>query len=365
MLDTTPARFRFDDRPLLVYWEATRACRLACRHCRAEAVRLRSPQELDTAAAQAFIQSLVGFGAPYPHLVITGGDPLERPDLPELIRYARRLGVSVSVTPAGTPELSGQQLAELADAGVASLALSLDGATASTHDAFRGVPGSFDATVAAAGAASELALPLQINTLVTASTVAELDAMYDLVAGLGTQRWALFFLIRVGRGRDLEDITPAEAERVLVRLAAMSRRGPMLIKTTEAHHYRRVVYTALKTAGVPDQLIEQRVGRSFGIRDGNGIVFVAFDGTVFPSGFLPLSAGNVRRSSLVSIYRASPLLCRIRDTSRLRGKCGACEFRDICGGSRARAYAATGDPLESDPLCAYIPPGWRRPAEAA
>jgi radical SAM protein len=366
--DLVPApAFRFDDRPRLVYWEATQACGLSCRHCRAEAVRHRSARELDTSAAQALFVSIASFGSPRPHLVITGGDPLERPDLIDLIIFGRSLGLSISVTPAGTPELSALQLAELASAGVASLALSLDGASAASHDGFRGVEGSFDATVAAARTTHALGMPLQINTLVTAASVAELDQMYELVHDLGTERWALFFLIQVGRGKDVADISAAEAERVLVRIAALSRKSSMVVKTTEAHHYRRVIYSGLRARGVPPETILKTVGRGFGIRDGNGIVFVAHDGNVFPSGFLPLTMGNVKETSLVDIYRYSRSMQQIRDTTLLLGKCGACEYRDICGGSRARAYAATGDLLASDPLCAYVPSGWveSTPAHAA
>lgn len=356
--DSLPAATRrFADRPLLVYWEATQACGLSCRHCRAESVPNRHPMELATDEAMALMREISGFGVPFPHLVITGGDPMERPDLLPLVAYGRGLGLAVSVTPAGTPDLTADRLEALRDAGVTSLALSLDGATPATHDAFRGVDGSFAATVAAGRAIRALGLPLQVNTLVTATTASELDAIYDTVAGLGAERWALFFLVQVGRGRDVEELTATQAERLLVRLAGFARRGTMLVKTTEAHHYRRILYAALSTRGMPREQILSAVGRGFGIRDGNGIVFVSHSGEVFPSGFLPLSMGNVRRSSLVDIYRSSPGLVRLRDTALLKGKCGVCEYRDICGGSRARAFAATGDPLESDPLCAYLPSG--------
>jgi radical SAM protein len=353
------ASFRYEARPLLVYWEATQACGLSCRHCRAESVPHRHAMELSTYEAMELVRGITRFGDPFPHLVITGGDPMERPDLLPLISYARALGLAVSVTPAGTPRLTPDRIAALKKAGVTSLALSLDGASALTHDVFRGVDGSFAATVAAGRSIRDLGIPLQINTLVTAGSAAEIEAMYELVAGLGTVRWALFFLVQVGRGRDVTEIDAFEAERLMVRVSHMARRGAMVVKTTEAHHYRRILCASLVAQGMPVEQILRTVGRGFGIRDGNGIVFVSHTGEVFPSGFLPWSTGNVRRTDLPDIYRHSPRMVRLRDVDALKGKCGVCEYREICGGSRSRAFAATGDPMESDPLCPYVPSAYR------
>ncbi|GIV76474.1 MAG: radical SAM protein [Litorilinea sp.] len=351
-------RFVYEQAPLLVYWEATQSCALACIHCRAEAVPRRNPLELTTAEAQGLLRQIAAFGGPRrPHLVITGGDPLRRPDLFPLIDYGHSLGLSISVTPAGTQELTPQVIRKLKAARVESVALSLDGSTAERHDAFRGVAGSFRWTLAGARAVVEAGIPLQINTMVTAQTLDDIPRIHELLQDLGITRWALFFLIATGRGAGLAEVTPAEGERLLVWLSQLARdpQTKFVIKTTEAHHYRRIVVQQMARRLPPEAILASPAGRAFGIRDGNGIVFVSHVGQVFPSGFLPLAAGNVRRHPLASIYRESPLFQALRDADRLKGKCGICPFRALCGGSRARAYAATGDPLESDPLCPYQP----------
>lgn len=347
----------YDQAPLLVYWEATRACALACLHCRAEAVPQPHPLQLNTTEAQTLFQQIAQFGGRrLPHLIITGGDPLERPDLFQLIDYGRQLGLTVSITPAGTDNLTSIVIRQLKEAGIASLGLSLDGSDADRHDTFRGQRDSFRWTVAAAKAAREEHLPVQINTMVTAQTLDDLPRIYELVKGLGLARWALFFLIATGRGKALSEITPAQSERFLNWLWNLAPEAPFPIKTTEAHHFRRIAYLKMRSRGRADEAIwNTPVGRGFGIRDGNGIVFVSHTGQVYPSGFLPLVAGNVRQRSLVGIYRHSDTFTSVRDIDRLQGKCGRCEFRAICGGSRARAYADSHDPLGSDPLCPYQP----------
>ena len=344
--------------PQLVYWEATRACELACVHCRADALVRRSPDELTTAEAQTLLEQIAAFGGPrLPQLVITGGDPLQRPDLFDLIAYGRGLGLSISVTPAGTARLTPELIAAFVQAGVNSLALSLDGSDAPRHDAFRGVAGSYDWTLNAARAIVAAGIPLQINSMVTATTAADLPALYTAMTGLGITRWALFFLISTGRGRGLAEVTPKQSERLLnwVWQLAANPTTPFAIKTTEAHHYRRIAFTKLARRSDNADIAARPVGRGFGIRDGNGIVFVSHTGEVYPSGFLPLATGNVRASTLAAVYRDHPLFRSLRDADQLQGKCGDCPFRRICGGSRARAYAATGDPLGSDPLCPYQP----------
>lgn len=346
--------------PLLVYWEVTRACDLACRHCRADAIAAPWPGELSHAEGLALLSEVRRFGDPAPHVVLTGGDPLKRADLFDLIGAARALGLGVSLAPSATPLLTAEALRRLADVGIATISLSLDGSDAERHDGVRGVPGVFDATLAAAAIAGEIGLPLQVNTLVTADSVDDLPAVYDLLTRLGVVRWSLFFLIAVGRGALLRQLTPVRAERLLHWLYERSADAPFAIKTTEAMHYRRVAVRRLRRAGLDEGAIARSpVGRGFGIRDGNGIVFVNHDGEVYPSGFLPLSAGNVRDTSLVDLYRAAPLFRRLRDVRSFGGRCGRCEFAPICGGSRARAYAASGDPYAADPLCPYVPP---RPA---
>lgn len=340
---------RYAERPLLIYWELTRACDLACRHCRAEAIPQRDPRELSTEEGFALLERLTAFGDPRPHLVLTGGDPLKRPDLFDLIAEARRLGFLVALTPSGTYALTEAAIDRLKAAGIWMLALSLDGSTAARHDALRGVPGSFAQTVRAARWAAAAGLPFQINTLVCAETLEDLPAIVERVRELGARRWSLFFLIPTGRGRLLREISPEESERLMHWLIDLAPQAPFEIKTTEAHHYRRVLVQRANGHLPP------AARRGFGVRDGNGIMFISHIGEIYPSGFLPIPLGNVRREDPVAIYREHPLFVALRDPDALKGKCGRCPFRAICGGSRARAYAVTGDPLESDPLCPYLP----------
>ncbi len=340
---------RYAERPLLVYWELTRACDLACRHCRAEAIPWRDPRELSTREGLALLGRLADFGDPLPHLVLTGGDPLKRPDLFELIAAAQRLGFTVALTPSGTYALTEAAIERLKAAGVWMLALSLDGSTAARHDALRGVPGSYAQTVRAATHAVAVGLPVQINTLVCAETVSDLPAIAERVAELGARRWSLFFLIPTGRGRLLQEISPEESERLMHWLIDLAPQVPFEIKTTEAHHIRRVLVQ--RNGGD----LPPAARRGFGVRDGNGVMFISHIGEIYPSGFLPIPTGNVRREDPVMVYREHPLFRALRDPDMLKGKCGRCPFRMICGGSRARAYAVYGDPLESDPLCPYLP----------
>jgi radical SAM protein len=343
---------------MIVYWELTNACGLACRHCRATAMPEPAPGELSTDEAIGVLDSITRFGTPAPHVVMTGGDPLRRPDLRTLIHAATERGIGVSLAPAVTPLLTRDRLAQLRDDGVAAISLSLDGATAESHDGLRGVPGTFAGTLEALGWAAEVGMPVQVNTLVTATTAAELPAIHALLTEQVVMRWSLFFLISVGRGTTLTEVGPGEAERLMRWLWELAARSPFQVKTTEAMMYRRVAARALRHAGLDDAAIERHpVARGFGIRDGNGIVFLAHDGSVTPSGFLPVSVGNVREADLVTLYRDAPLMRALRDPDRFAGRCGACEYRMWCGGSRARAFAWTGDPLESDPLCPYVPHG--------
>lgn len=349
-------RYVFHRAPFLVYWELTRACDLACQHCRAEAVPDRHPLELSTDEGRRMLRDALRFGRPLPHWVLTGGDPFKRPDLFALVEEARSLGFGVSLAPSATPLVTREAVRELARAGVQAVSLSLDGSTAERHDALRGIPGCFDLTLRLARVIREEGIALQVNTLVTRYTADDLPALYELVRSLDVVRWSLFFLIRVGRGRLLQEVSPQQAEALCHWLFDLSRQSPFSVKTTEAPHYRRVALVRMLREGMSLQEVAQTsVGRGFGVRDGNGIVFVSHTGEVYPSGFLPLRAGSVREQGLVDVYRASEVMVRLRDTGLLRGKCGRCPFRDICGGSRARAYAHTGDYLASDPLCPYEP----------
>lgn len=314
------------------------------------------PRQLNFEEGKRLLDQIADFGDPKPHLVMTGGDPLERSDLFDLISYARSRGIEVSVTPAATPKVTREKLAELKAAGVDSIALSLDGSTAERHDSIRQVPGCFDITVQAAKWAGEVGLPLQTNTLVSEETCEDLPAVYQLMHEFPLMRWSLFFLISVGRGKELNEMDPAKGEALMAWCQDLVNVSPFQIKTTEAPAYRRVAHERMVGAGMSaEQMKATSVHRGYGIRDGNGIVFVSHLGQVFPSGFLPLEAGNVRIQSLVDIYRNSKVFTNVRNVNAFEGKCGYCEFRKICGGSRARAYAHTGNPAGSDPFCTYQP----------
>jgi len=266
-------------------------------------------------------------------------------------------GIGASLAPAATPDLTRERLASLNAAGIETISLSLDGSNAQRHDTFRGVPGTFDHTIRAAGWARELGIQLQVNTLVTAETLPDLPAIYELMLDLGIRRWSLFFLITMGRGKGMQEVSPGDSEKLMHWLYEMSKQAPFAIATTEATHYRRVATREMASEGMDEQAIEATpVGRGFGIRDGNGILFISHEGAVNPSGFLPVHIGNVRTDHLVNLYREHPVFSSLRDVSAYKGRCGRCEFVNTCGGSRARAFAWTGDYLESDPLCPFVPP---------
>ncbi|WP_226022628.1 TIGR04053 family radical SAM/SPASM domain-containing protein [Halomicrobium salinisoli] len=346
------------ERPFVLIWEVTQACELACEHCRADAQPARHPDELSTAEGKALLDRAADFGDGQ-LVVLSGGDPMKRPDLVELVDHGTDAGLSMTLTPSGTDGLTGDAIDDLADAGLRRMALSLDGSTAERHDAFRGEDGSFEATLRAAEQAKEAGLPLQINTTVCAQTVDDLPAIADRVADLRAVLWSVFFLVPVGRGAVLDPISPDRAEDVMDWLHEVREERPFGIKTTEAPHFRRVGLQRRRgEAGDGDA---GGTKRRAGIVAGDGFAFVSHTGEVYPSGFLPKPAGDVREDDLIEVYRDSDLFTSLRDRDQLRGKCGSCEFREVCGGSRSRAYATTGDPLASDPLCSYVPEGYDGP----
>ncbi|WP_416841291.1 TIGR04053 family radical SAM/SPASM domain-containing protein [Haloferax sp. DFSO52] len=353
-----PSSIDTSDRPFVLIWEVTQACDLACTHCRANAQPKRHPDELTTEEGKRLLDQARAFG-PEQLVVLSGGDPLTRPDLVELVEYGTELGLRMTLTPSGTSSLTPESISELKEAGIQRLALSIDGASPDSHDRFRGEAGTFEQTVEAAKAAREAGLPLQINTTVCAQTVDELPKLRTLVSELGAVLWSVFFLVPVGRGRILEPITPDRAEGVMEWLSDVSDEERFGVKTTEAPFYRRV--SAQQRRDASDAPATDSIGRRNGIIAGDGFAFVSHTGELYPSGFLPKSAGSVRDGGLVEGYRNSELFQSLRDRYALRGKCGACEFRHICGGSRSRAFAHTGDPLASDPLCPYVPTGYDGP----
>jgi radical SAM protein len=367
--------YDLDARPFLVIWEVTRACGLVCAHCRAEAVHHRHPLELDLDEGRALLDDLASYGRPRPIVVLTGGDPFERPDLVDLVAHGATAGLSMALAPSVTPRLTRGVLAELRAAGAHAVSLSLDGATSATHDGFRGVAGVFDATLEAAALVRELGFRLQVNTSVTAGNVMELPAVLRRVLDLDATLWSVFLLVPTGRGATVPALDAVETEELLHWLHDMS--GLLPIKATEAPQFRRLAIERSKAVEVdsvfpPGPLrmalqaeahrqIGDRPPRPFGPRPpldvnaGRGFAFVDHLGSVYPSGFLPLVAGSVRERPFTEIYRASPLLQALRRPDGFGGRCGRCEFRSLCGGSRSRAYAMTGDPLAEDPSCAYVP----------
>jgi radical SAM protein len=346
----------YSQTPLNVYWEMTQACALACRHCRAEAVPTPHPEELTFEQGLAFLRQIPEFGNPMPQLILTGGDPLLRANLYELIDEARRLGIGVSITPAATAALTRETLVKLMEHGVEGLGLSLDGSTAEHHDSIRGIPGTFNRTMQAIRWAQELGLPLQVYTLVSAETAPDMPAIYELLKPLGIARWSLFFLIAVGRGKVLQPLSPPEAEKLMAWIYDTSHASPFVVATTEAPSYRRVALDRMRADGLTGEQIKHTgTYRGFGIRDGHGVVFVSNTGDICPAGFLPLVAGNVRKDRLADVYRNSLVFRGLHDPAQFEGRCGACEYHTLCGGSRSRAFGATGNPLAEDPLCTHVP----------
>ena len=357
----------FDRSPFLVIWETTQACDLACKHCRAKAQPLRHPEELTTAQARQLLTDIRRFGPII--FVFSGGDALKRPDIVELTRHGADIGLRMAITPATTPLCTEERLRELHAAGMSRLAVSLDGSTAEVHDEFRQVEGSFEHGLRILRTAREIGMSTQVNTVVARHNVNDFAVMGKLLAELGIVFWEVFFLVPIGRAQP-EDVAGAAAfEAVFHELYDLAKILPFDIKATAAPHYNRVVLERkvaerrrgrrkesadVLTDGASHSL-KDGIGRARGVNDGDGFMFVSHTGEIFPSGFLPKSAGNVKADDLVDVYRNAPLFRSLRNRKLLKGKCGVCEYRPVCGGSRARAYALTGDPLESEPFCAHVP----------
>ena len=356
-------------------WETTRACDLACRHCRAEAVPFRRPDELSTDEAKAMLRKVREFGPVV--FVLSGGDCLKRPDVFELVRYGFDLGLRMAVTPATTPLATPQAIQNFKDAGIARLAVSLDGSTPAIHDAFRRVDGSFDWGIRILEECRRIGLSTQVNTVIAPHNVGDFDNLAALMERMGIVFWEVFFLVPTGRAKP-GDMASAEAfERVFHKMYDLTQRAPFDIKATAAPQYSRVIMqrqVAERRAGereeAPDTLtggvmfsLSDGIGRARSVNDGDGFMFISHVGEIMPSGFLPIVAGNVRHDDIPTVYRESPIFRELRDRSRLKGKCGVCEFVQVCGGSRARAYGMTGDYMEAEPFCSYVPRRYARMVE--
>jgi len=364
--------FDFNQRPFLVIWETTHACDLACQHCRASADPLPSPDELTHEEAKKLIREIKAMGCPI--LVFSGGDPLKRADLFDLISYSKSLELRTGTIPAVTPLLTEDKVKRLKQCGLDQIAFSLDAATAKEHDRFRRVEGVFDQTLRFVQIAHNAGLSVQINSLVNVHNLESFDALINLVESLPIVFWEVFFLVPVGRGTELTMLQAEKFEEAFSKIYRLSQRAEFLVKITEAPHYRRF-YIEQELANISETLPQGEItpkelpaylrqkqgprgglGRApQGVNAGKGFVFVSHRGEVFPSGFLPLEAGHLRKQSLAEIYRQSPLMRELRNADLLKGRCGVCVYREVCGGSRSRAYALTGDYLAEDPGCAYQP----------
>jgi radical SAM protein len=367
----------FEQAPILLFWETTKACQLACKHCRAEAIAQAMPGQLSTAEGKQLIDELRAFTPRFPVIIFTGGDPFMRQDLFELAAHARAYGMPIGFAPSVTPLLTREMAVRMREAGSRTVSISLDGANPETLEGVRGIEDHFRRTEEAVRMLVDEGHTVQINTTVMRRNVEELADVAALLADWGAHIWEVFFLIRVGRGSELEELTPEENEDVVHFLYEASRYG-FIVRTVEAPFFRRVV--AQRRDAGPDvdpiaafglgPLYERLTARlrlllgepgasraqSVGTRDGKGILFVAHDGDVYPAGFLPYRLGNVREDDIVELYRSHPLLKAIRATE-FSGRCGVCGFADACGGSRARAFATFGDALAEDPACAFRPVG--------
>jgi len=366
----------FNKDPFIVIWELTRACQLKCLHCRAEAQYRRDPRELSFDEGKYLIDQIKEMNNPM--LVFTGGDPLMRQDVFDIAEYAVKKGVRVSMTPSATPNVTKEAIEKAKEVGLARWDFSLDGPKAEIHDHFRGTAGSFDLTIERIKYLHELEIPVQINTVISRYNIDYLEEMAKVVEELKCVLWSVFFLVPTGRGQETDMISPVEHEMVFTWLYNLSKKVTFDIKTTAAQHYRRVVIQQkMKEAKAQnediqylDALTQQGLTGSIdglgrapkGVNDGNGFVFISHIGDVYPSGLLPVKAGNVREQPLAEIYRESPIFKDLRNPDKYKGKCGQCEFRYVCGGSRSRAFAMTGDYMESEPFCVYIPKALRKKA---
>jgi heme b synthase len=345
--------FNAAQAPRLVAWEVTRACDLACLHCRAVAQPHADPRQLSTDEAFRLVDDIAAFRYPI-ILILTGGDPLKRPDIFDVAERASRAGLRVVMSPSGT-HVTPATVTELKRVGVQRISVSLDGSTAALHDEFRRVPGAFAEATASLAYAREGGLPFQINTTVTRHNRHDLADMLRLAVDLGAVTWDVFMLVPTGRGKVQMEITPEEYEETLHFVYEASQTAPIQVKMTCAPHYKRIQVQERRRRPGAARPSPPAHGFSRGCMAGFGFCFVSHIGEVGGCGYLPLLAGNVRQAPLTEIYRESALFKSIRDANLLQGRCGLCEYRMLCGGCRARALGATGNYLDEEPFCTYQP----------
>ncbi|MGC9293958.1 MAG: TIGR04053 family radical SAM/SPASM domain-containing protein [Thermoplasmata archaeon] len=364
----------FNMKPILIFWETTKACDLACKHCRASAITNALPDEMNIDQSINFISQIKDFGPPYPVLILTGGDIMKKNGLEIILQKTKELGIPVSMSPSATPLLNENAFEMMKRYGVKSLSLSLDGARAETHDWLRGIDGTYERTIRLSKEIISRGFTLQINTAVFRRNVYELPYILKILIDNRIKTWEVFFLIKTGRGIDREDLNADEYEDVNNFLEFASRYG-IVIRTVESPIFRRIMFERQSSEYNGGQIYKSLVektkeilggpsgkvmGHTSNTRDGKGIIFVSHNGDVNPSGFLPLKLGNVKEKSIVEIYQNNEILRKLRDPSNFKGRCGACEYGDICGGSRSRAYSYYGDIFQEDPRCSYIPSSMRK-----
>lgn len=369
MVSMIPRPIDYNSKPILIFWETTKACDLACKHCRASALLEGLPDEMDVQESLSFVRQVKEFGPPYPILILTGGDIMKKRGLEEILERAMEEGIPVSMSPSATPLLNEEAFAMMKKYGVKSLSLSLDGAIPETHDWLRGYVGTFDRTVELARRIVSQGFTLQINTAVYRRNVNELPELLKILLENKVKTWEVFSLIKTGRGIDREDLDTREYEDVYNYLEFASRYG-LTVRTVEAPFFRRILMEREKADYNGGELYRklvretiERLGQPTGrvkghtsqTRDGKGVIFVAHNGDVNPSGFLPIKLGNVKEKSIADIYRNNETLIKLRDSRNFKGRCGLCEYGDICGGSRSRAYSYYNDMFQEDPRCQYVP----------
>ncbi|ARM76891.1 TIGR04053 family radical SAM/SPASM domain-containing protein [Acidianus manzaensis] len=344
----------FERAPHLVFWELTKSCPLTCKHCRADSIKNQLPDELTTVEGKKLLEEIAEFGKIV--VVFTGGDPLNREDVFELMDYAKSLGLVVSIAPAPSYNLTEENIKRIRNSAL-YMSISLDGAKETTHNWLRGF-GSYKYAIQGIKLGLKYGIQVQVNTVVWKKSYEELPEMVKLLKDLGVKVWEVFFLIPVGRGSIELDI-PREKYKEVINFLIEASKYDLVVRTVEAPFFRRAKLEGGSSSELSKRL-RDLLGEPTGkldksimpTRDGSGVIFVSYNGEVYPSGFLPLSLGNVREKSIVEIYRNSELLRMIRE-GKLKGKCGQCQYTNICGGSRARAYAVYNDPLEEDPACPY------------
>lgn len=339
----------------LVAWETTRNCNLACMHCRASATHGPFSGELDTDGAFRLLDQISQVGKPI--IILTGGEPLLRPDIFDIARYGTQKGLRMVMAPNGTL-ITEKFVKQMADAGIQRISISLDGATRETHDRFRGIDGAFEGALRGIKLAKEAGVEFQVNTTITKTNLKEIPDIQELAIKLGAVAHHIFLLVPTGRGKYIVDqeITAAEYERTLNWFYDQREKSPLQLKATCAPHYYRILRQRAKQEGKAVTFKTHGMDAfTRGCLGGTGFCFISHRGIVQPCGFLDVNCGDITKTSFADIWNGSDTFLSLRNFNNLTGKCGRCEFRKVCGGCRARAYEATGDFLAEEPLCSYQP----------